>query len=437
MTTVETPSRPSTLQWVALVLLVISVAINYADRGNLGVAASAIERDLRLNPEKIGILSTGFFWTYALFQLVAGKLIDRWNVNWVYAAGFLLWSAATGLVGLVSSLSVMFMLRLLLGAGESIAYPSYSKIIATSFPEQLRGTANAAIDAGSKLGPAIGVMAGVEMMRFFGWRGMFVAIGAASLLWLLPWCITAAKLPSRRIQKASAWAPSYSELVTKRPVWGTVIGLFCGNYTWYFFLTWLPYYFERERHYHKQELAVMASLPFWAIAASSMLFGLLADFLIRQGYDPGRARQSFLCAGLTACCALTMAAVFTERLLTSNLLLILAAAALGAWSSNHWALSQYLAGPAGAGKWTAFQNCLGNFAGVVGAWLTGSVLTWTHSFFVAFTIACAILLVGVLGYWIVVGKPEQVHWEKRMDSDSSEQYSRKDSAKPIPPLASL
>jgi ACS family D-galactonate transporter-like MFS transporter len=141
-----------------------------------------------------------------------------------------------------------------------------------------------------------------------------------------------------------------------------------------------------------------------------MLFGLLADAIIRRGYEPGRVRQSFLCAGLTGCCVLMVAALFVETAATSNLLLILAAAALGAWSSNHWALSQYLAGPEGACKWTAFQNCLGNFAGVVGGWVTGAVLNWTHSFFVAFTIACGVLVVGVMGYWLVVGKPQEADW---------------------------
>jgi ACS family D-galactonate transporter-like MFS transporter len=141
--------RPHRLHWVALGLLVLSVGINYVDRGNLGVAAKSIERDLHFSPDKLGILLGGFFWTYSLFQVLAGKLVDRWNVNWVYAVGFLLWSGATGLTGLANSFGTILLLRLILGAGESVAYPAYSKIIATDFPEQLRGTANALIDSGS------------------------------------------------------------------------------------------------------------------------------------------------------------------------------------------------------------------------------------------------------------------------------------------------
>ena len=424
MTVLKTTLKPSALQWVALALLVISIGINYADRGNLGVAASHIETDLHLNPQKIGDLSTAFFWTYALCQIVAGKLIDRWNVNWVYAAGFLVWSGATGITGLVSSFSVIFLLRLLLGAGESIAYPAYSKIIATAFPEHLRGTANAMIDAGSKLGPALGVVVGIEMMNWFSWRGMFIVIGGASLIWLIPWSIVAAKLPSRRLERASAWAPDYLELMRRRVFWGTALGLFCGNYTWYFYLSWLPYYFEKERHYHRDQLAIIASLPFWAVAIASMLFGLFADALIRRGREPGRVRQSFMCIGMLGCCGLMLIAVLVEQALASNVLLILASVSMGAWSSNHWALTQRLSGAAAAGKWTALQNCIGNFAGVVAAWVTGHVLGWTHSFFAAFAIACGVLLFGVLGYWVVVGRPVEVLWTPVFHPEDSPAYSK-------------
>jgi ACS family D-galactonate transporter-like MFS transporter len=92
----------------------------------------------------------------------------------------------------------------------------------------------------------------------------------------------------------------------------------------------------------------------------------------------------------------------------SNTVLMLSFLAMGAWSSNHWALSQTLAGTESAGQWTALQNCLGNFAGVLGPVLSGWTLQVTHSFFSAFAIACAFLLFGVVGYWAVIGTPRQV-----------------------------
>lgn len=398
------------LHWTALALLVISVGINYADRTSLAVAAKSIERDLHFRQDQLGILLGGFFWTYSFLQLAAGKLIDRWNVNWVYAVAFLLWSGATALTGLTNSFAAILCLRLLLGAGESVAYPAYSKIIAATFPEHLRGTANALIDAGSKVGPALGVLAGVKIIGWLSWRGMFVAIGAVSLVWLIPWSLVAAKLSGRRFAKASALAPAYREIVMHRAFWGTALGLFGGNYTWYFLLTWLPYYFENERHYTRDRLAVIASLPFWAVAIASILFGFLADALIRRGRKAGRVRQVFVTAGLVGCCIFLLLTVLVTQELLSNVFLILGCISMALFSSNHWALTQHLSGVGAAGKWTGLQNCIGNFPGIIAPYVTGIVLRETHSFFAAFAIACLVLLLGAAGYSLVIGRPAPVLW---------------------------
>jgi MFS-type transporter involved in bile tolerance (Atg22 family) len=103
-----------------------------------------------------------------------------------------------------------------------------------------------------------------------------------------------------------------------------------------------------------------------------------------------------------------LSTVLVKDVFQSNAVLMLACLAMGAWSSNHWALSQTLAGTESAGQWTAIQNCAGNFAGVLGPYLSGWTLQHTHSFFTAFAIACGFLLFGVVGYWAVVGTPKQV-----------------------------
>ena len=328
----------------------------------------------------------------------------------MYAAGFLIWSAATGLTGLASTFPAILCLRLILGAGEAVAYPAYSKIIATVFPERLRGTANAMIDAGSKVGPALGVLLGVKLLDRFTWRGMFVAIALASFLWLIPWCFVAPKLAVKRLAKVSAWAPSYGQLLRNRRVWGTVLGLFGANYGWYFLLSWLPYYLENERHYSGNRLAFIGSLPFWAVAASSMAFGLLADALIRRGYEPGRVRQSIISLGLLGCCFFILPAVLVRDQTLSMTLLILACISMGGFSSNHWALSQRLSGAEAAGKWTGLQNCFGNIAGFAASYISGLSLRHTHSFVFAFSVVAAALLLSVVGYWFVVGQPVPVKW---------------------------
>ena len=74
---------------------VISVTINYLDRGALSVAAPAISRELNFSASQMGSLFSVFFWSYSTLQLVGGWLVDRYPVRWVYAGGFFAWSLST------------------------------------------------------------------------------------------------------------------------------------------------------------------------------------------------------------------------------------------------------------------------------------------------------------------------------------------------------
>ena len=113
---------------------------------------------------------------------------------------------------------------------------------------------------------------------------------------------------------------------------------------------------------------------------------------------------------MNGCGFLMLPAVAVQNEQTGNTLLIGALIFLGVWSSNHWAFTQLLAGQNAAGKWTGLQNCIGNFAGVLGPVISGFALQATHSFFSAFAIACVVLLIGVFGYSTLIGTPAELDW---------------------------
>jgi len=141
------------------------------------VAAPAMTREFALNPSQLGWLLSAFFWTYALLQIGAGWLVDRFSAKWVYGSAFLVWSLATALTGFVTSFQALLWVRLLLGIGESANYPACASILARSFPEDQRGFANGLVDAGSKIGPALSVLIGGLLVDHYGWRVLFVAVG--------------------------------------------------------------------------------------------------------------------------------------------------------------------------------------------------------------------------------------------------------------------
>src|SRR5438270_2312808 len=107
-----------------VLLLFVSVFINYVDRSNLSIAAPLLKEELGLSAAQLGTLLSVFFWTYGCMQIPAGWLVDRFEVKWVFAAGFFVWSAATAVTGLLHGFTAWIVIRVILGIGESIAFPS-------------------------------------------------------------------------------------------------------------------------------------------------------------------------------------------------------------------------------------------------------------------------------------------------------------------------
>jgi MFS family permease len=357
-------------------------------------------------------LLSAFFWTYAGFQMVAGWLIDRFNVITVLGVGFLIWSLATALTGVVSGFAALFVLRLLLGVSESVSYPSYSKIIVASFPEEQRGFANGLIDVGGKLGPAIGIVAGGLILGGFGWRAVFMSLGLASLVWLIPWFIVAPKIHAVRPIPAGFPGPSLAHILKKREAWGTLLGLFCSNYAWYFMLTWLPQYLLLERHYSTRTMALTGWLPFCATATGAVMGGWLADAWIRRGASATLARKTFCVTGLSGAAVLLLPAALAAGQVTSMALLILASFVFGLYTANLFAVTQTLAGVAAAGKWTGIQNGVGNLAGIVAPVVTGFIVERTGEFYFAFVWVSVLLLVGAFSYLVIIRKVAPVSWVK-------------------------
>ena len=103
--------KPTFAQWRLLVLLIISVFINYIDRSNLSVSATNIQNELSLTADNLGSLHFAFFLSYGFCLILAGWLIDRFDVHWVFGIGFLWWSLATAATGAVNSFYVLLNAR--------------------------------------------------------------------------------------------------------------------------------------------------------------------------------------------------------------------------------------------------------------------------------------------------------------------------------------
>ncbi len=390
-------------------LLALAALINYIDRGNLSIAAPLLKWELGLSFSQIGILSGSFFFTYSLFLPVSGWLADRFDVKWVMAVGFFVWSGATAVTGSLHAFTALLAARLMLGIGESVAYPSYARTLVRHVPEVGRGFANALIAAGVGCGPALGTFFGGTLMARFGWRPFFIVLGVLSMVWLIPWIAWMPRMGAA-VSPVEQGGAGFLELVKERSMWGTCGGLFGANYVLYFEITWLPTYLVHERHFSMGTMAKIGGLGYLCYAAAAAVFGWISDRWIAAGGSPTLVRKTFAGVGAGSAGLLLLGCALAGPT-ASVILLLLAFAAGGMCGSNIWAITQTLAGPRMAGRWTGLQNFLGNLAGVIVPTVTGFVVDYSGRFLMAFVIMAIVAMLAALSYFFVIGPVKEIAWE--------------------------
>jgi MFS family permease len=154
-------------------------------------------------------------------------------------------------------------------------------------------------------------------------------------------------------------------------------------------------------------MSILGSIPFWGSALSAVFCGWLSDRWIKSGGSPTRVRKTFVVSGLLLSIVMVPAALIRDLRL-SILLLCIAYIAFGMFASNHWAITQTLAGTEAAGRWTGLQNTIGNLSGIIAPIATGLIVQTTGSYFWAFLSPAVLAIVGAACYLFMVGRVERI-----------------------------
>ncbi|WP_245200467.1 MFS transporter [Herbaspirillum sp. LeCh32-8] len=421
---------PTRVRYVVMLLLFVTVVINYLDRANLSIAAPGLSQALGLSPVEMGLIFSAFGWTYAAAQIPGGWLVDRVSPRLLYAVALALWSLATVLLGLVGSFIGLFVLRMAVGALEAPAYPINNRVVTAWFPERERATAIGVYTSGQFIGLALLTPVLAWLQHALGWHMVFMVTGAAGIVWAGIWYALYREPRQSRANAAeirhiaeggglvdlSAGAAGprararfrWGDLglvLSRRKLWGIYLGQFCLTSTLWFFLTWFPTYLVLYRGMDFLKSGVLGALPFIAAVIGVLCSGTLSDWLLRRGASLGLARKLPVICGLLISTSI-IGANFTDSTAWAIFFMSLAFFGNGL-ASITWSLVSAIAPARLIGLTGGAFNFIGNLSAITTPLVIGWVVN-RAGFAPAIAYIAALALLGALSYILLVGKVERI-----------------------------
>jgi ACS family hexuronate transporter-like MFS transporter len=181
------PGPSSAWAWGICWLMFASTVLNYMDRQTLTLVSKQIKGEFHLLNADFGWVMAAFSLTYALLQVPAGFLVDRWNVRWAYAGAVVWWSAAGMATAFSPTLGVFMILRGVLGVGESFNWPCALRVTRTILPPADRSLGNGIFNSGAAAGAVITPLIVPLLAENFGWRTAFLVVGVLGFFWAAAW----------------------------------------------------------------------------------------------------------------------------------------------------------------------------------------------------------------------------------------------------------
>lgn len=342
-------------RWTICGLVFFATTINYIDRNVISFLKSTFTTDLGWTDADYANVEIVFKLFYAIGMLGAGRIIDKLGTKIGYAVFTTLWSIAGVCTALVNTVAGFQVVRGLLGVAESGNFPAAIRTMAEWFPKKERALATGIFNSGANIGAIVTPLCVPYMVTHWGWKWAFISTGLLGFVWLIFW-FTLYELPRRQKRltpdelayiesdkdekqdiEVTSQAPklSWGKLLGYRQTWAFIIGKFLTDPIWWFYLFWLPDFFESVYKIKLQAASWPVMVVYIISTVGSVGGGWLPLYLIKKGWPVFRARKTSML--LYAFCVLPI--LFALVLGKVNMWLAvsvigLAAAAHQAWSAN-------------------------------------------------------------------------------------------------------
>jgi MFS family permease len=384
-------SLPTRARYQALGFTLVLAAIVYLDRVCISTAAPRIEADLGLTDRQMGYVFSAYTFAYALMEVPAGWLADRFGSRLMLTRIVIWWSAMTALTGFASGVVSLFLIRLLFGVGEAGAFPGIARVFARWLPARSHGRAFGAVVMTGALGGALTQPLVVTMLRHTSWRVTFGVFGAVGAVWAAAWLswfrddphqhrsVNAAELALIATEPPAPHPPvPWAAVRRSRSLLALCVMYFGAIYGWYFYLTWLPTYLLRARGFDMKAVGWLSALPLVGIAAGVLCGGLASDWLSRRwGARAGRRLPGLV--GFPLAAAAIVGALSTPDPMSAALLMSVSGACSALGVSPAWAACLDIGGRH-AGVITGAMNTFGNLGGALSPLVVGLSLDRWHSY---------------------------------------------------------
>ncbi|HTB17419.1 MAG TPA: MFS transporter [Bryobacteraceae bacterium] len=418
-------AKPTRTRWWILFLISLMYLIAYMDRSNISVAQPEIAKQFGLSKTAMGLVLAAFTWAYALGQIPAGWLGDRFGPRKVLAVIMSWWALAAAMTGAALGLYSLFSARFLLGLGEAGAFPVASRGMQLWFPRSERGRIQGTTHFFSRFAVAVTPFVAGSIMLAFGWRAIFYIFASLGVIWAVAFSFFYRNLPEQhhsvniaelaqirglnpdgtvRMPHVTRQATPWKTIFGSPNMWYIALGYSCFFFGTNFYLTWYPTYLREHRHLSLQALGLIGSLPLFAGMLGDVTGGSLSDHFFKRTGDARYARRIVAAPGFLLAGVFVIPAAMTNDALSSVLFLAVSFFFLEFVIGPAWAVPMDVGGQF-SGTVTGIMNMAGALAASLTAIVYGGLFDkgyWIAPFFVS----AGVMLIGAL-IWIFLIDPER------------------------------
>jgi MFS family permease len=411
-------ARLRAIQWTAIALVTVVIALNYIDRSTLAVGNLLIRKEFGISATAIGALQSGWSLAYAFAQIPVGFMLDRLGPRYLVGAALILWSIAQGAGGFALGYTQLLWTRIALGITESPAYPAGVRVTSDWFHLRDRGMPTGLYNTGGNIGPAIAPPLLTALMLTFGWRTMFVTMGVVGLFGAVVWFMLYrnphttvldandnAYLAENRAAMTPVRGSQWAKLFAFRTSWAMIVLAFCGGYSIWLFQTWIPAYLEMQQHVSIARTGILASIPLFAGVLGCLAGGWLSDKLGRWGVNLMDSRKLPCVGGLLICALFTGMTITATNATQAVLWMSLAQFFLSAGIAGKWVLTTAIAPQSYCTSIAGLMNFGGYLGGTVSPIVTGYIVDVTDSFAIAFAIGSGMSVIGAAVLYFMLKAP--------------------------------